>query len=119
MLQPPPSTNARRNLYNRYTAEITSPSLIAYPPDAIQSALQFFDGMVVVVSEKPGLGRPGLKSILAPPGARFGKAIDATGEITGFGEKALFGARFKISSPGSSRRSNPYEGCQVVAGECG
>jgi hypothetical protein len=92
MLQEARPTNARRNLYSGYTAEVTSPSLTAYPLDAIQSALQFFDGMAVVVSEKPGLGRPRVKRILAPPGARFGKVIDASGEIAGFGEKALFGA---------------------------
>jgi len=75
-----------------YAAGVTSPSLLAYPPDAIQLALQFFGGMTVVVSEKPGLGRPRLKNVWAPPSARLGKAIGASDEIAGFGKNALFAA---------------------------
>lgn len=87
-LSPPESV--RQDLYNGIMARVTNPSLVAYLPAAIQSALQVFGRMTLVVSSKPGRGRPRLKRILTPPNAKFGTAIGEKGEIAGFGKRALW-----------------------------
>jgi hypothetical protein len=92
MSQQPPESNARQNLYVGYTAEVTTPSLTAYPAESIRNAMTVFDGMTILISEKLGLGRPRVSSISPRPGAGFGKAFDAEGEISDFGEKAILGA---------------------------
>jgi hypothetical protein len=87
MQKSPPSTNIQRNQYNGYTAEVTSPSLVLYPADAIRKTLQYFNGMAVVVSEKLGLGKPRVRGIT--PVTKRVRAFNASGEIAGFAQNAL------------------------------
>ena len=81
--------NMKSNQYGGYLVEVTTPSRSAYPERAIRRALNSFAAMKVAVSEKPGLGRPRLKSLSTPPNARFGKVFVNGKEIPRFGATAL------------------------------
>jgi hypothetical protein len=92
MSQHPPESKPRQNLYVGYTAEVATPSLAGYPVESIRNAMTVFEGMTILISEKPGLGRPRVISISPRLGAGFGKAFDAEDEILDFGQRALMGA---------------------------
>jgi hypothetical protein len=84
-----PRKNRKSNQYEGYVVEVTTSSSSAYPERVIRRALNSFAGMKVSVSEKPGMGRPRLKSLSTPRRARFGKVFVNGKEIPRFGETAL------------------------------